>query len=79
MKTKNSQIAVVLITSIMCGIGMFLIMMVTFFIGRCLIWWFVSGEFNFPYEYVKKSFKIGLAIGPIAGVGTWFIEYKLRR
>ncbi|CRL63741.1 hypothetical protein ACBQ20_17890 [Proteus vulgaris] len=79
MRAKNEQLMFVVIMSIICGLAMFLIIIIFFFIGKCLIWWFVSGEFTFSYEYVKKAFRVGLITGPIAGVGTWFAEYKLRR
>ncbi len=79
MRTKNNQLIFVVIMSIVCGLAMFLIIIISFFIGKCLIWWFVSGEFTFLLEYVEKAFRVGLITGPIVGIGMWFIEYKLRR
>jgi hypothetical protein len=82
MKSKSEQIIFFFIASIMSGVAIFLMGISAFFIGRCIIWLFISGEFIFPLEYVNKPFKAAVITGPVIGLGTWFMYYnplKLRR
>ncbi|MBC8954443.1 hypothetical protein [Xenorhabdus sp. PB62.4] len=75
MHQKNKQIILFIVASIMWTFSLFLIFIFGFFVGKCVIWLFMSGEFFFSFEYVKKAFRAAIIAGPILGIGTWIAYY----
>ncbi|PHM30099.1 hypothetical protein [Xenorhabdus innexi] len=79
MNQKINQVEYFFIMAILCAVILFLMGLFIYCLCGGIIWLFVGGDFLFSFEYVKKIIKASLWAGLIVGIGTWFIEYKLRR
>ncbi|MBQ0215522.1 hypothetical protein KAH51_18995 [Proteus vulgaris] len=79
MNQKTNQFEYFLVMTILCVIVLFIMGLVIYSIGKCIIWLLIGGDFIFPIEFLKKIIKASLWAGLVVGIGMWFIEYKLRR
>ncbi|MBD1226995.1 hypothetical protein [Xenorhabdus griffiniae] len=79
MNKNINQFEYFLVVTILCVVSLCLMGLFIYCTVKCIIWLFIGGDFLFSFEYVKKIFKASVIAGLVAGIGTWFIEYKLRK
>ncbi|EMS1063512.1 hypothetical protein WKS79_002052 [Providencia stuartii] len=76
MKAKNNKLKFAFMVGILSGITVFLIVMITFLLGKGGMYIFLDIPFEFSFEYVKKASIMGLFAAFLVGIGMWVIEYK---
>lgn len=79
MKAKNNELKFAFMVGILSGFTIFIIVIITFLLGKGVIYIFLERPFEFSFEYVKKASIMGLFSAFLVGVGIWFIEYKKRK
>jgi len=79
MKEKSNELKFAFMMGIFSGFAIFIIVIITFLLGKGAIYIFLERPFEFSFDYVKKALTMGLFSAFLVGAGIWFIEYKKRK
>lgn len=76
MKAKSNKLKFSFIVGMLSGFAIFMIVIITFLLGKGAIYIFLDKPFEFSFEYVKKASVMGLIAAFLVGIGMWLREYK---
>lgn len=76
MKAKNNKLKFSFIVGTLSGFAIFMIVIITFLLGKIATYIFLDKSFEFSFEYVKKASVMGLIADFLVGIGVWLLEYK---
>ncbi|MEQ5274902.1 hypothetical protein [Proteus terrae] len=79
MNNKINSIEYFFVVAILSSVVLFFIGILFYFSIHGIFWLFIGADFSFSFDSLKKIIKVATIGGVGAGIGSWFIEYKLRK